>query len=145
MAAILENTGHIETSQNFISIYVSKIWSLDDYINFAKLRFSTICWHFLQQIFTFPGSLSRPSLRLAAILELSDHWNGICRIIFFFLHAQIYLLSKQNTIFGLSVAILWHNDITWYAMAAILDIGSHIERIWTFDQCLWHYLNICYA
>ena len=33
--------------------------------------------------------------------------------IFFFLHAQIYLLLKQNTIFGLSVAILRHNDITW--------------------------------
>ena len=30
-------------------------------------------------------------------------------------------------------------------MAAILDIDSHIERIWTFEQCLQHYLNICYC
>ena len=53
MADILQNNGHIEMSQNFISSYVNKIWSLDDYINFAKLRFSTI----LQQIITFLGSL----------------------------------------------------------------------------------------
>ena len=47
-----------------------------------------------------------------------------------------YISYLKTLSFWLSIAIKLHNDITWYAMAAILDIGSHIERIWTFEHCL---------
>ena len=78
-----------------------KIWILDDnIINFIKLCFLTIWCLLLKQIVAFPVSLCRPSWRLVAKLELSEHSNSICIINSnFYIQKYISYLKKNINLF----------------------------------------------
>ena len=122
----------LKTSQHFISIYVNKIWSLDDNINFAKLRFLTICWHF----FTTNHKVSR--YPLTAIFEIGGH----IRIIWSlkqYLQDDFFLPTCTNISFIKTKHYFWavcsHFTAQWHYM---IGDGGHLG----YWQPYWKDLNI---
>ena len=93
--------------------------------------FLSIWCLFLKQIIAFPGILKRPSWRLTAILELSEHSNSICIINFtFYMHK--YISYVKNSIF---LTVRCHFTAQWHYM---IDDGGHLG----YWQPYWNNLNI---
>ena len=89
---------------------------------------------FKKQIIAFPCSLSRPSWRLVAILELSEHSNSICIKNLLSTCTNIALIKKkQNNIILLTVRC--HFTAQWHYS---IGDGDHLE----YWQPYWKDLNI---
>ena len=86
---------------------------------------------FLKQIVVFPGSLWRPSWRLVAILELSEHSSSIFIISFSFYMHKYISYSKNIILF----TVCCHFMAQWQYM---VGDGGHLG----YWQPYWKDLNI---
>ena len=112
-------------------VFATQTLSLDDnIINFTKPPFLTI-WCFFKQIVVFPGNLWRPSWKLVAILELSEHSSSIFIINFAF-YMQKYISYLRNIIL---FTVCCHFMAQWHYM---VGDGGHLG----YWQPYWKDLNI---
>ena len=137
----------LKTSQHFTSIYNTKSESKWQHYQFYQIIFFENFVGFFKQTVIFPGSRWRPSWRLVAILELSEHSNSICIINFTFYMHKYISYSKNIILFTVCCHFMaqWHYMVGdcsylgyWQPYWKDLNIGTVFITLFEYLLCLKH-------